>query len=159
MVLKSPFGPLSIRFTVSENLLITFSNFHFHPFGSLKGWSIIHISVWSFASACRTAKQFPKNNLVFYLIIPLSILIHSHINAFPHFRIPTLPHSHISAFPITLHQKRNGNGAGRDACAPGPTLVVVQYMYNSCTILVQLVNVQILYKYCTYIVQRPELVP
>ena len=36
---------------------------------------------------------------------------------------------------------------------------VVQYMYNSCTILVQLVNVQILYKYCTYIVQRPELVP
>ena len=40
-----------------------------------------------------------------------------------------------------------------------PALVVVQYMYNSCTILVQLVNVQILYKYCTYIVQRPMLVP
>ena len=40
----------------------------------------------------------------------------------------------------------------------GPTPVVVQYMYNTCTIFVQLVNVHILYKYCTYIVQRPELV-
>ena len=54
-------------------------------------------------------------------------LTHSHTSAFPHFRIP---HYHP--------QKRNGNGAGRDACAPVPTLVVVQYMYNSCTILVQL---------------------
>ncbi len=34
----------------------------------------------------------------------------------------------------------------------GPTPVVVQYMYNTCTIFVQLVNVHILYKYCTYIV-------
>ena len=135
MVLKSPFGPLSIRFTVSENLLITFSNFHFHPFGSLKGWSIIHISVWSFASACRTAKQFPKNNLVFYLIIPLSILIHSHINAFPHFRIPTLPHSHTSAFPhfrIPHHpppkkeRKRGRQGCLRSRTNTGRCTIYVQ---------------------------------
>ena len=40
----------------------------------------------------------------------------------------------------------------------GPTLVVVQYMYNTCTIFVRLPIVQVLYNYCTYIVQRPVLV-
>ena len=39
-----------------------------------------------------------------------------------------------------------------------PTPVVVQYMYNSCTIFVRLPIVQVLYNYCTYIVQRPVLV-
>ena len=56
-------------------------------------------------------------------------------------------HTNFIIFPLHI----------RLGCA-GPTPVVVQYMYNTCTIFVQLVNVHILYKYCTYIVQRLELV-
>ena len=37
-------------------------------------------------------------------------------------------------------------------CFKEPTPVVVQYMYNTCTIFVRLPIVQVLYNYCTYIV-------
>ena len=62
------------------------------------------------------------------------------------------------ATPAVRPRKGGGHAPTLPPTFALPTPSVVQYMYNTCTIYVQLVNVQILYKYCTYIVQRTELV-